>query len=255
MSKPQTLEEFNSEKAGRLESSPNGDLASLSHDLLAEMVRSKYFYNFTWMGLPVIQYPQDLIALQELIWETQPDVIIETGLAFGGSCVFYGSCLSHLPRRLGEDGFRSYPKVISIEKQIGQGVVEEVHARFKEIYCHVKLIEASSIDPENINIIKELVKGKRVMVCLDSAHTADHVRQELEIWSQLVSPGCPLVVFDTFVELMPKELYKDHECGPGNSPMTALSAFFRTHDEFETDEIDNKLLITSNPVGYLRRKL
>lgn len=250
MSKPQTLEEFNVEKDERLQRSPRLKTVILSYDLLAEMVRSKYFYNFTWMGLPVIQYPQDLIALQELIWETQPEVIIETGLAFGGSCVFYGSCLSMLPQQS-----KPIPSVISIEKNIGAGVIEAVHERFTHLRALPKLIEGSSTDPELFNFIKRMCFGKRVMVCLDSAHTADHVRQELEIWSQLVSPGCPLVVFDTFVELMPKELYKDHECGPGNSPMTALSAFFRTHDEFEMDEIDNKLLITSNPVGYLRRKL
>lgn len=250
MSNLPTREGFEDEKRKRLQTP--SELGRVAHNFMVGAVREKYFYNFEWAGLPVIQFPEDLIALQEIIWDTEPDTIIETGLAWGGSAVFYGSCLNQR---------QTWPKcdtVISIEKNILPGVFKDVEERFLD-FSDVKWwgIEASSVDPA---IVGKVIGGiampvtRRIMVCLDSAHTYEHVKAELELWGPLVSVGCYLVVFDTFVRNMPPALYEGKECVPGNDPMGAVADFLKVHPEFEIDAtIDRKLMISSNPKGYLRR--
>lgn len=203
----------------------------------------KYSYNFLWMGRPIIQFPQDIIAMQEIIWKVAPQLIIETGIAHGGSLIFYSSMLE----LIGGDGV---VLGIDIEIRPHNRVEIESHPMFKRI----KMIEGSSIDQKVISQVYELAKGKDpVLIILDSLHTHAHVREELSVYSPLVTKDSYLVVFDTVVEDMPDGMFPDRAWGKGNNPKTAVWDFLRTNDRFEIDrEIENKLLITVAPDGYLR---
>lgn len=208
-----------------------------------ELFRNKYTYNFDWLGLPIIQYPQDIVALQEIVWNTKPDVIIETGIARGGSIIFYASML-HL---LNGDG-----KVIGVDIDIrehNRKAIENHSLSFR-----VKLVQGSSVDTNIVDQVKSLLKpNDRVMVVLDSNHTHDHVLKELEMYNSLVSKDCYLVVLDTYVEDLPNELFNDRPWSKGNNPKTAVHQFIKTTDRFEIDEsVQNKLLITVAPDGYLK---
>ncbi len=203
----------------------------------------KYTYNFTWMGRPIIQFPQDIIAMQEIIWQVKPDLIIETGIAHGGSLIFYASMLE----LLGNDG-----RVIGIDVDIRQHnrVEIEKHPMFKRI----TLIEGSSIDQGTANQVRRLAQDRKtVLVCLDSNHTHEHVLSELNLYSPLVTKGSYLVVFDTVVEDMPEGFFDNRPWSKGNNPKTAVWEFLKNNDRFEIDqEIPNKLLITVAPDGYLK---
>ncbi len=202
-----------------------------------------YTYNFTWMGRPVIQFPQDIIAMQELIWTVKPDLIIETGIAHGGSLGFYASKLE----LLGGDG-----KVVGIDIDIRSHNREaiEAHPMFKRI----SMIEGSSTDSAVIERVSCLAESaETVMVLLDSFHTHEHVLGELNAYAPLVTKGSYLVVFDTTIEDMPKHLFSDSPWGRGNNPKTAVHEFLKTNDRFEIDrQIQNKLLITVALDGYLK---
>ncbi|MBS1606192.1 MAG: cephalosporin hydroxylase family protein, partial [Bacteroidetes bacterium] len=201
--------------------------------------------NFSWMGRPIIQFPQDMIAVQELIWNIKPDLIIETGIAHGGSIIFYASLLELLGK--GE--------VLGVDIDIRQHNREEIekHPMFKRI----KMIQGSSISEEVINQVKEIAaKHQTVMVLLDSNHTHDHVLRELQLYAPLVTTGSYIVVFDTIVEFLPADFLpsQPRPWGPGNNPWTAAQAFLREHPNFEIDRtIDNKVLVSVAPEGYLKR--
>jgi cephalosporin hydroxylase len=222
----------------------NKALTDSSKFFMKESTISKYCYNFKWMGRPIIQYPQDIIAMQEIIWDIKPDLIIETGVAHGGSIIFYASLLELLQN----DGI-----VIGIDIEIRPHNRSEIenHPMFKKI----KLIEGSSISSEVINKVNEFVKGKKkILVALDSMHTHDHVIKELELYSKYVTKDSYLIVFDTIVEDFPKNFYSDRPWDVGNNPKTAVREFLKKNDDFIIDEeIQNKLLITVNPDGYLKR--
>jgi cephalosporin hydroxylase len=219
-------------------------LRAVADDLLVTSSRYRYSYNFTWLGRPIIQYPQDIVALQEVVWRVRPDVIVETGVAHGGSLVLSASLLE----LLGGDRF-----VVGIDIEI------RAHNR-KAIESHplagrIVLEEGSSTDPKVAERVAEHARGRRTMVVLDSNHTADHVLQELELYSPLVSPSSYLIVFDTVVERMPDDFFPDRPWGPGDSPATAVARFLESTDEFAVDdELDGKLLVTVAPGGYLRRR-
>ncbi len=204
--------------------------------------RDQYSYNFSWMGRPIIQYPQDMIAMQEIIYSIKPDVIIETGIAHGGSLVFYASLLELIGKGvvLGID--------IDIRKH--NRIELEKHSMFKRI----KLFEGSSVEESMVAKIKEEIRpGDIVMVLLDSNHTHDHVYRELELYNSLVSIGSYLVVFDTIIEDLPAGMY-DRPWDVGNNAKTAVKKFLELNNSFEIDtEIDNKLLISVAPQGYLKR--
>lgn len=203
----------------------------------------EYSYHFTWLGRPIIQYPQDIIAMQEIIWRVRPDLIIETGIAHGGSLIFYASMLE----LLGGDG-----QVLGIDIDIREHnrVEIEKHPMFKRI----TMIEGSSIDKDVAREVHTFAKHKKkVLVALDSMHTHDHVLKELEIYSPLVTKGSYLVVFDTIIEDMPDDFFPDRPWGKGNNPKTAVWEFLKTTDRFNIDkEMENKLLITVAPDGYLK---
>ncbi len=204
------------------------------------------------MGLPIIQFPADLLALQEIIWDTRPDAIIETGLAWGGSAVFYASCLNNLGM---PDDPTAPRRVYSIEQKVLDGVEKDIDDRLMELlYVESVRIEASSTEPTIAKMLATMTAGKRVMVCLDSRHTPEHVENEMALYADLVAEGCYLVVFDTFVDDMPAALYEGKECRPGNSPRQAVDDFLDKDGRFVVDyRIDNLTQISSNPRGYLRK--
>jgi len=216
---------------------------SLTHDWMVGSVEHRYSYNFRWLGRPIIQYPQDIVAMQEIIWEVQPDLIVEAGIAHGGSLVFYASILELL------GGERS---VLGVDVDIRQHNREaiEAHPMFKRIH----MIEGSSIDHAIVQQVHAFARDyRRVLVVLDSNHTDAHVRQELESYSPLVKTGSYLVVFDTVIENLPDELSANRPWRQGNNPWTAVQAFLATNDRFVIDDlIEGKLAITVAPSGYLK---
>jgi len=219
------------------------DVQALSRIWLREVTRHKYAYNFTWMGRPLIQFPQDMIAMQEIVWRVRPDLIIETGVAHGGSLIYYSSLLE----LLGNNG-----RVIGVDIDIREHnrIELEKHPMFKRL----DLIQGSSIDPAVADKVARLAEGRKsVLVVLDSNHTHDHVLNELKLYAPLVTRGSYLVVFDTLIEDMPDEFFADRPWGKGNNPKTAVREFMTTTDRFAIDkEIDAKLLITVALDGYLR---
>jgi len=218
-------------------------MRDLSRQWFERSADHRYSYNPTWLGRPIIQYPQDIIATQEIIWSVKPDLIVETGIAHGGSLIFSASMLE----LMGGDG-----QVLGIDIDIrAHNRVEiERHPMFKRI----TMIEGSSIDDAVLRQVHDIAKDKeRILVILDSSHTHEHVLREMELYSPLVTKGSYLVVFDTVVEDMPDESFADRPWGKGNNPKTAVWEFMKTNDRFEIDkEIENKLLITVAPDGYLK---
>lgn len=220
---------------------------------------NKYSYHFEWLGRPIIQYPQDMLAMQELIWQIKPDLIIETGIAHGGSLIFSASMLALLDMSEAiENGITLDPKA-SNRKVLGIDIDIRTHNR-EAIEVHplasrIEMIQGSSIAPEIIEQVQTTAKNfERVMVILDSNHTHDHVLAELVAYAPLTSNGSYCIVFDTIVEDMPKEMFPDRPWGPGNNPKTAVWEFLKTHPEFQIDKsIDHKLLISVAPDGYLKR--
>ncbi len=219
------------------------ELQKLSHNWFVDGYKYKYSYNFTWLGRPIIQYPQDMIAMQEIIWSVKPDLIIETGIAHGGSLIFYASMME----LTGEDG-----EVLGIDIDIREHNRAEIEKH--RMYKRITMIEGSSVDPEVVSKVYGFAeKKKRVMVILDSLHTHDHVLQELRLYSPLVAAGSYLVVFDTIVEDIPEIQFPDRPWGKGNNPKTAVWQFIKENDRFEIcRDIEKKLLITSAPDGFLR---
>jgi cephalosporin hydroxylase len=237
----------------------DGVLNSLANDWVFESMKRKYLYNFDWLGRPIIQYPQDMVAIQEIIWQVRPTLIIETGIAHGGSLILSASMLALLDYcEAVESGLAIYPSE-SKRKVVGVDIEIREHNR-SAIERHpmsskIEMIEGSSTDQKIVNQVAELAKGHTsVLVLLDSNHTHDHVFNELEAYANLVSVGSYCVVFDTFVEDMPTGYFADRPWDKGNSPRTAVDQFLKLHAEFEVDEsIQNKLLITVAPGGFIKR--
>lgn len=218
-----------------------------------------YTYNFSWLGRPIIQYPQDMSAWQELIWMIKPDLIIETGIAHGGSLILSASLLALLDLcEAIETGANLDPRQ-SKRKVLGIDIDIRTHNR-TAIETHpmasrIQMIQGSSISPEVIEQVYKVAKDyQRILVCLDSNHTHEHVLAELKAYAPLASVGSYCVVMDTLVEDMPKEMFPDRPWGPGDNPKTAVWEYLKTHSEFEIDKsIQHKLLITVAPDGYLKR--
>jgi len=235
------------------------DMQDLSRIWLRDTLNHRYTYNFSFLGRPIIQYPQDMAAMQELIWQIKPDLIIETGIAHGGSLIMSASMLAMLDMcEAIESGVTIDPKQ-SKRKVLGLDIDIREHNR-KAIEAHpmasrIQMIQGSSIAPEVVAQVKQIASNyKTVMVCLDSNHTHEHVLAELEAYAPLTSVGSYCVVFDTIVEDMPKEMFPDRPWGPGDNPKTAVWEYLKTHPEFEIDKsIDHKLLISVAPDGFLKR--
>ena len=236
------------------------DLQALSRVWVREATPYKWAYNFSWLGRPAIQFPNDTWALQELVWQIRPDLIIETGIAHGGSLIYSASLLALLDlcdaTEQGEllDPRKPKRKVLGIDIDIRAHNREAIEAH--PLFARIDMLEGSSIAEDTITKVRKIASGyKRVLVCLDSNHTHDHVLAELEAYAPLVTAGSYCIVFDTLIEDTPEQLSAaDRPWGPGNSPKSAVHAFLKSNSDFEIDSrIDKKLLITVAPDGFLKR--
>ncbi len=239
------ISEFIEERKQRIQSNGENKKLKDAAEAFNEVSHTaQYSYNFSWMGRPIIQYPQDMIVMQEIIWDLKPDLIIETGIAHGGSLIYYASILDLIGKGevLG----------IDIDIRAHNRIEIENHSMFKRI----KMIEGSSVSDETISKVREVAQGKEtILISLDSNHTQEHVLKELEFYSPFVTKNSYLVVFDTIVEDLPENYFKEKRpWGIGNNPKTALQQFLRLNSNFVIDKnIDNKLLISVAPKGYLKR--
>jgi len=213
----------------------------LTDEWIVRTAPYKYSYNFTWMGRPLVQFPQDMVAMQEIIWRVQPDLIIECGVAHGGSVIYYASLL--------ELCGRGRVVGIDVEVRAHNRTAIETHPMSRRI----SLVEGSSVDPTTLRRVTALIEpGMKVLVSLDSNHTHEHVLRELELYSPLVTKGSYLVVFDTIIEDMPPGSFPDRPWDIGNNPKTAVHEFLNTNKRFRIDKaLEAKLLITVAPDGYL----
>jgi len=252
---------FLKERGERIESlASDGTFADLSINWLDQSVRRQYVYNFDWLGRPIIQYPQDMVAMQELVWATRPDVIVETGIAHGGSLILSASLLALL------DYCDAAQAGVTIDPRKPKRFVVGVDIDIREhnrlaIEAHplanrIRMIQGSSIEAETVAAVgREVGSAESVLVSLDSNHTHDHVLAELLAYSPMVTPGNYCVVFDTFVEKLPPGLFSNRPWDVGNSPLSAVRAFLNADSRFVIDEaISEKLKITAAPHGFLKRQ-
>lgn len=217
---------------------------ALSNAWRVEALTKKYMNNYSWLGRPIIQLPTDMVAIQEIIWAVKPDLVIETGVAHGGSLILSASILELL----------GHGKVIGIDIDI------RPHNR-KAIEDHplahrIQLIEGSSVAPDVVaKVHSDAKNAKKVLVLLDSNHTHEHVLAELNAYASLVSVWSYCIVFDTFIENMPDDyIWINRPWGKGNNPKTAVWEWMKHHPEFEIDcSMEDRLLITSAPDGFLQR--
>ena len=244
------MTEFEREVADRI--AANGSdrpLQAAARGFMTASATAKYSYNFSWLGRPIIQYPQDIVAIQELIWSLQPDLIFETGIAHGGSLIFSASMLELNAACGGPKDARVVG--VDIDIRVHNRAAIEAHPMMRRI----TMIEGSSVAPDVVAAVRAHAVGRKtVLICLDSNHTHEHVVAELEAYAPMTTVGSYCVVFDTIVEELPEALSGDRPWGPGNNPMTAVREFLATHAEFEIDRrVDAQLLIGAAPQGYLRR--
>ena len=265
------IEEFILECRNRVKSYPDNEIAAAARQFMAASTVPKYSYNFSWLGRPIIQYPQDMVAMQELIWRVKPDLVIETGIAHGGSLILSASLLALLDYTEAVESGQPLDPLASKRKVLGVDIDIRAHNR-DAIEAHpmahkIDMIQGSSIDPDIVmQVHRYAANYKSILVCLDSNHTHDHVLAELQAYAPLTTKGSYCAVFDTIVEDLPADMFPDRPWGPGDNPKTAVWEFMRWLDEhgckasdgdalrFEIDkDIDNKLLISVTPDGYLKR--
>ena len=254
------MNDFKNEVAARIASFPTEkELCQAATSFIRASTTPKYSYNFSWQGRPIIQYPQDMVAMQELIWEIKPDLIIETGIAHGGSLIFNASMLALLDMYDAIESGTTLDPRLSNRKVLGVDIDIRAHNRgaieAHPLASRIQMIQGSSIAPETVEQVRQAANGyQRVLVCLDSNHTHEHVLAELNAYAPMTSVGSYCVVFDTIVEDLPKEMFTDRPWGPGDNPKTAVWEYLKSHPEFQIDKsIQNKLLISVAPDGYLKR--
>lgn len=237
----------------------------ISERWLDRAFRQKYMYNFAWLGRPIIQLPADMVAFQEIVWNVKPDLIIETGIAHGGSLILSASTLALLDYcDAAEQGTVLDPKKPK-RKVLGIDIDIRSHNR-AAIEAHplarrIEMIQGSSVAPETARKVADIASNyPRVMVCLDSNHVHDHVLAELELYAPLVTKGSYCIVFDTIVEDLPDDVFPDRPWSHGNNPKTAVHAYLKKLEkekadvQFEIDrEFESKLLLNATPDGFLRR--
>jgi len=254
------MSKFDEEVQARISANAaNSELQSATAEFIRTSIAAQYSYNFAALGRPIIQYPQDIVAMQELIWKVRPDLIIETGIAHGGSLILNASMLALLDycdaMEAGTtlDPRKSKRKVLGIDIDIRAHNREAIEAH--ALASNIEMIEGSSIDSAIVDEVKRRASGfECVLVSLDSNHTHDHVLAELEAYAPLTSVGSYCVAFDTVVEDLPEDAYSNRPWGRGDNPKTAVWKYLETHKEFEIDNtVQDKLLITVAPDGYLKR--
>lgn len=254
------MDNFEKEVIERIDSySDNRELLNAGHQFMKESITAKYSYNFSWMGRPIIQYPQDMVAIQEIIWDVKPDLIIEAGIAHGGSLILNASILALLDLSEAIDSGKMIDPKKSKRKVVGIDIDIRAHNR-AEIEAHpmfgyIEMIEGSSTAPMIINSVKEISENyETIMIFLDSNHTHDHVLAELNAYASLTSVGSYCVVFDTMIEDFSDDLYPDRPWNKRNNPKTAVHEFLKTNPEFGIDKtIPNKLITTVCPDGFLKK--
>lgn len=244
------IRQFEAERAARIEQlGKDEDFQKQSRNWLEQSMRRQYVYNFSWLGRPIIQNPIDIMAMQELMWTVQPDLVIETGIAHGGSIIFSASMLELIAACGGNPDARVLGIDIDIREHNRQAISQHPMSR------RITMLQGSSVAPEIVAQVHAAAKGRqRVMVFLDSNHTHEHVLAELEAYAPLVSKDSYCVVFDTFVEDVPADVFENRPWQPGNSPKTAVHQYLQSHPEFEIDRaMQHKLQITVAPDGFLKR--
>lgn len=254
-------EQFEQERRERLQAyGQDQAFRQLTQQWLQESMAKKYVYNFDWLGRPIIQYPQDMVAIQELVWRVRPDLIIETGIAHGGSLILSASMLAMLDMCDAIEAGATIDPRKSKRKVIGLDIDIRAHNR-AAIEAHpmasrIQMFQGSSVDPAVVQQVRAAAQGyKKVMVFLDSMHTHAHVLGELDAYATLVTPGSYCVVFDTFVDDMPPKFFADRPWDVGDNPKTAVRAWLPQHPEFEVDvAMEQRLQVTVAPHGFLRRK-
>lgn len=255
------MSDFEQETGARVRAmSGNGKLVAEAAAFTQSSIAAQYSYNFRWLGRPIIQYPQDMVAMQELVWSTRPDLIIETGIAHGGSLVLSASLLALLDLAdATRDGTLLDPtkprrRVLGVDIDIRQHNRAAIEAH--PLAPRIEMIQGSSTDPAIVAQVAGIAsRYQRVMLCLDSNHSHDHVLAELDAYAGLVTAGCYCIVFDTVVEDLPPGQYPDRPWDVGNNPKTAVTEFLKHNTDFEVDaDFEAHLLITVAPGGYLRRK-
>jgi len=265
------IEKFWNESVERVGDYPNSKMEGYAKSFMKSSLSEMYSYNFRWLGRPIIQYPQDILAVQELIWEVKPDLIIETGIAHGGSLILSASMLALLD--LCETGSAELqPKPSKPRRVVGVDIDIRAHNRKAimehPLYPRLTLIEGSAIEKSVIDkVAKELDGHKKIMIFLDSNHTHDHVLAELKAYAPMVSRGSYCVVFDGIVEDLPKGFIKNRPWDKGDNPKTAVWEYLELLKKENLDgkdgemlnfvidkTIENKLQITVSPDGYLRRE-
>lgn len=236
------MTEFEKETQARITANANDrNLCDRTSAFMRTTIAAQYSYNYKWLERPIIQYPQDMVAMQELVWQVKPDLIIETGIAHGGSLVFSASMLAQLDICDAIEVGISFNPRESRRKVLGIDIDIRAHNR-AAIEAHpmasrIQMIQGSSIAPDIIAQVQDVaVNHSRVLVCLDSNHTHAHVLAELQAYAPLTSVGTYCVVFDTIIEDMPAEMFPDRPWGPGNNPKTAVHEYLRDHPEFEIDK-------------------
>lgn len=237
-------------------------LRRLSHEWIKESIKTNYSYHFEWLGIPIIQYPQDIMAVQQLIWEVKPDLIIETGIARGGSLIFNASMLKLVSFCGGEKKFKVIGIDIDIRKKNKNAIISHPMNR------HIQMIEGSSVHEKVLSKLEKKIKNsKKIMVFLDSNHTHDHVLNELRIYSKYVSKGSYLVVFDTIIDDLPNNLNINRPWSKNNSPKSAVKQFLKEITKNKPQDIKGNLIkfeinksvqdkhqISVAPDGFLLRK-
>lgn len=243
------IKQFDADKAERIKAlSRDGEFRDLSLKWLETCMRKKYVYNFEWLGRPIIQTPNDIVALQEIVFATKPDLIIETGIAHGGSLILSASLLALNAMCGGPSDFKVVGVDIDIRAHNRAAIERHPMAR------HITMIQGSSTAADVVaQARRHAAKSRSTLVCLDSNHTRDHVAAELEAYAGLVSVGSYCIVFDTFVDDVPADVFPDRPWGPGNNPKTAVREFLVRHPEFKVDATFDKLMITAAPGGFLKR--
>ena len=249
------LQQFYLERKNRLNDLKVDDnFQALSHQWRSDAMSKKFVYNFDWLGRPIIQFPNDIMAHQQLIWDVQPDLIIETGIAHGGSLILSASLLALLDlqdKKLGRREVRR--KVVGIDIDIRDHNRALIEQHFLSDYIH--MIQGSSVDETVVTEVQKIAGGfEKVLVCLDSMHTHEHVLSELQAYAQLVSVDSYCIVYDTFVEDLDKGFFNDRPWDVGNNPKTAVTDFLKNNKEFTIDkDIEAKTMITVAPDGFLKR--
>jgi cephalosporin hydroxylase len=253
-------QQFAAERQERLQAyGDDAEFQALSRQWLQQSMAKKYVYNYDWLGRPIIQYPQDMVAIQELVWRVRPDCIIETGIAHGGSLVLSASMLAMLDMTDAIEAGTTIDPRKSARKVIGVDIDIRAHNR-AAIEAHpmgsrIQMVQGSSVAAETVDQVRRAAEGYgTVMVFLDSMHTHDHVLAELQAYAPLVTKGSYCVVFDTFVEDMPPKFFPDRPWNVGDNPKTAVRQWLPANPQFVVDrEMERRLMVTVAPEGFLQR--